>query len=212
MERRISQFEVGWAIGFWEGEGSVHHDPERGMLRVSANQAVLQPLLRLRRILGGRIRVAVRSYKGEEHTMYEWQAVGVRAAGICMTFYAKLSPRRQEQVRLALERWRSHRAHHRHWTVCKYDHPFTPENTYVHPVTGSRRCRTCVNKRNARYEREKREARGGQPRAKLTASDVRAIRRLAVTGTSQGELCRLYGIKAPAMSVLLAGKTWKHVV
>lgn len=32
-------------------------------------------------------------------------------------------------------------------THCKHQHPFSPENTWVNPRTGSRACRTCKNDR-----------------------------------------------------------------
>jgi hypothetical protein len=43
-----------------------------------------------------------------------------------------------------------HMKHHNAVTHCKYGHEFTPTNTYTHPVTGVRQCRTC----NARRQRE----------------------------------------------------------
>lgn len=32
--------------------------------------------------------------------------------------------------------------------ACPAGHPYSPENTYVHPVKGHRRCRTCMRKRD----------------------------------------------------------------
>lgn len=40
-----------------------------------------------------------------------------------------------------------------HWNsrkqVCKYGHPFTPENTYIAPKTGARNCKACQRERAA---------------------------------------------------------------
>lgn len=38
---------------------------------------------------------------------------------------------------------------------CRHGHPFSPENTYVHPTQGSRICRTCTNISIARYQARK---------------------------------------------------------
>ena len=51
-----------------------------------------------------------------------------------------------------------------------------------------------------------------QPGAKLTPAKVRNIRAKYATGTfTQKDLAQQYGISAPAMNLLLNGKTWAHV-
>jgi hypothetical protein len=46
--------------------------------------------------------------------------------------------------------------------------------------------------------------------AKLTEMDVREIRQLAAS-MSQVQLALKYGVKQPAISDILVGKTWTHV-
>jgi hypothetical protein len=40
--------------------------------------------------------------------------------------------------------------------VCDHGHPFTVENTYVHPQRGTRHCRACLAETRERYERRRR--------------------------------------------------------
>lgn len=46
---------------------------------------------------------------------------------------------------------------------------------------------------------------------KLTADDVRAIRRRAAAGESRGDLAAAYGINRSNIRGIVVGKTWKHV-
>lgn len=49
------------------------------------------------------------------------------------------------------------------------------------------------------------------PTAKLTADQVREIRALHATGTTQKELQRRYGVKAPAINRIVHRTGWRHV-
>tara|TARA_R110002012_G_scaffold106399_1_gene247664 strand:- start:244 stop:714 length:471 start_codon:yes stop_codon:yes gene_type:complete len=40
-------------------------------------------------------------------------------------------------------------------TRCKHGHEFTEENTYIHPVSNARKCRTCDIKSSRAYESKK---------------------------------------------------------
>ena len=46
---------------------------------------------------------------------------------------------------------------------------------------------------------------------KLTASDVRAIRRLAASGHKYAALARVYSVTTPAIWQVVHRKTWKHI-
>jgi hypothetical protein len=39
-------------------------------------------------------------------------------------------------------------------TQCIRNHPFTPENTYINPTSGSRQCRTCRREDNRRRKQK----------------------------------------------------------
>ena len=201
-----------WIAGFFEGEGCIHCNPRKSLLAVSANQKIREPLECLHEMLGGAIRPSMKMYRGEPRPIFTWTVVGSRAAGVAMTLYPLLSTRRKEQIRDALDRWKSHRAHHRHWTMCKYGHPFTEDNVYIHPTNGSRKCKTCIRDRNRGYEQARRRAAGSVPRAKITPEDVRVIRRKFAEGVTQRSLCEAYGLTQGTMHHIVHGLTWKHVV
>jgi hypothetical protein len=57
-----------------------------------------------------------------------------------------------------------------------------------------------------------RSARGERnAQAKITAADVREIRRRHLAGATQSSLCGDFGLRRNAMSALVTGKTWRHV-
>jgi hypothetical protein len=143
--------DIAWLAGFIEGEGYINCDRHKSLLRVTANQKDREPLDKVCRIVGGNITIAKAGYLRRPNPIFTWQVAGSRAAGVIMTLYSFLSARRKAQALQALNLWKSHRSHHRHWTVCKRGHQFDEKNTYVHPVTGMRRCRICVSVQNQRY-------------------------------------------------------------
>src|SRR5262245_34912045 len=92
----MTEKEIGWVVGFLEGEGSFQ--AKGNVIRVSVSQVQLEPLERLRRYIGGHI-YRVRAKKGPIH---HWTLNG-KAAALMMEFLLPdLSPRRQEQCRKAL--------------------------------------------------------------------------------------------------------------
>jgi len=210
MDTQYRTSELYWAVGFLEGEGSFYCSEVKSLLRIMAPQKEREPLARLQQLLGGSLRTAIRRYKGQPHEMFEWDASGSRAAGIMMTVYVEMSQRRRTQIRLALSRWKAHRAHHRHWTTCKRGHPLTVDNVYA-GSDGARRCRTCVRAWARRKDSAKRLQVGSVPRAKLTEVQVQLIRLRFATGTPQAVLCREFGIGPAAMHHLVHRITWKHV-
>ena len=48
-------------------------------------------------------------------------------------------------------------------------------------------------------------------RRKLTADDVRSIRRMNAEGATQTRIATLYGVSQPAIHFILVGRTWRHV-
>ena len=51
----------------------------------------------------------------------------------------------------------------------------------------------------------------GSQKSHLTEDDVVAIRAAYASGTQQSQLCRLYGLKPPAMWAIVHRHSWKHV-
>lgn len=103
--------DLEWAAGFLEGEGSFTKSAYKiaaenrvaSTVRVTATQMTLEPLERLQRIFGGKVsRVKDRPSHGVG--VWHWYTSGVFARGIMMTLYSLLSPRRQAQIRGALDK------------------------------------------------------------------------------------------------------------
>lgn len=144
--------DLQWAAGFLEGEGSFVATKEG--IRVTAAQVQLWPLNKLVRMFGGVIRTNPRSPLGKQEC-HSWTIGSKVAAGVTMTLYSMLSPRRQGQARNALSRWRSAGLPSAERTHCPKGHEYTPENTLFHkrrpPRTVGRECRTCVLARNSAH-------------------------------------------------------------
>lgn len=86
--------DIYWAAGIYEGEG--HCNFSSGTQRLAVTQKDPWILLRLQSLFGG----TIGSHK--DRSINTWTLNGVRARGLLMTLYSLLSPRRQEQVRMAL--------------------------------------------------------------------------------------------------------------
>lgn len=131
--------DLGWAAGFLEGEG---HFGFTGSPHIQAPQVQREPLERLARLFGGTIheRKIGRTMFGRTPCP-AWHLTGPRAAGVMMTLYGLMSPRRQAKIREVLAKWRAlpgalHLRRH-----CKQGHEFTAANTYR--AKGQRRCLEC---------------------------------------------------------------------
>ena len=105
--------------GFLEGEGSFGQEYRRA--RVSANQVQRWPLDRCRQLLGGSICFSPKSGK---NGLYCWHLTGVAGAGLMMTLYPLLSPKRQRQCRTALSVWHTAATANRFRTTCPKGHPY----------------------------------------------------------------------------------------
>ena len=89
-----SAFDIVWAAGIFEGEGSVHKHSDQ----LSVGQKDPWILYRLNSLFGG----SVRTHSSHKHGLSVWTLCGARARGFAMTIYQFLSPRRKEQVRRRL--------------------------------------------------------------------------------------------------------------
>lgn len=95
--------DIAWAAGFLEGEGCFH--PARQ--KITAAQVQLHPLEKLRDLFGGSIK-KYGPYGSSKHTnpYYLWALCGSKCAGLSMTIYDCMSPRRKEQIKTMLDRWK----------------------------------------------------------------------------------------------------------
>ena len=125
---RVDIVDLAWAAGFLEGEGSFTIQ-SNGKHYVQAPQVQREPLDRLRAMFGGSICFT-------SSRIFRWRLCGPAAAGLMMTLYQWMSPRRREQIRRVLEAWRSRPTADRFRTLCRKGHPLTG------PM-GSRRCEPC---------------------------------------------------------------------
>jgi hypothetical protein len=156
-EHRVTDdpFELGWAAGFLEGEGSFHLSKS---VRISAGQQSIEPLVRLQRALGcGRIRAAGTpgrgAHKAHWSKTWSWTLGGVLAAEVMRVLEPHMSARRREQIRVCLD-FMDERFAERACLVCG-EH-FTPRNT--RKVYCSRRCnRTAHARRHGVPERNSTE-------------------------------------------------------
>jgi hypothetical protein len=102
--RMANDFEVAWAAGVYEGEGSCVRSGH-GQRSFVAQMAQKDPdvLYRLRDLFGGLVteRNNNRSQlvrKGEHATIYTWQLCGDRARIFLTAIYPYLTPRRKAQI------------------------------------------------------------------------------------------------------------------
>jgi hypothetical protein len=99
------------AAGWYEGEGTVRTD--KGRIQVGIAQSDEWMPNRLKALFGGSIYILPPGYMKQHFTkeynikeMRRWQLTGVRARGFLMTIYPFCSPRRQTQIKTALDSWR----------------------------------------------------------------------------------------------------------
>jgi len=114
----IAKNDLYWVAGFLEGEGSFLVSKNAGMTIVSASQKQLQPLQRLVSLVGGKIYTKV---GGRDINM--WACRSSRGAGLMMTLYDLMSPRRKEQITNSLSKWRL-RLQWKYRKKCKNGHPY----------------------------------------------------------------------------------------
>lgn len=135
----VTACQLHWSAGFLEGEGSF------GLIRkqasVKAAQVQREPLERLQAIFGGAIYTC--SPNGPNSQPYfQWSTHSTKAAGIAMTLYTLMSPRRQQQIERLLDVWKSSSdGSNALKTHCKRGHSYSGDNLYV--FRGGRYCRAC---------------------------------------------------------------------
>lgn len=151
--------ELYWAAGFLEGEGCFHFGPKA--VYVTATQVQRQPLERLLALFGGTIQAKRKSRTPNAQDFYRWTVGGTRGAGIAMMMWTLMSPRRREQIEVALAKWKqlppSRSNIMRVTGHCASGHKMTPENTGHHSA-GYRFCRICKRNGDVAYRKNRRAA------------------------------------------------------
>lgn len=214
----VSALHLSWAAGFIEGEGSFSSAGKESAC-VTAAQVQKEPIDRLQALFGGR--VVQRYTKGHSSKpIWVWSLPARRSIEVMMTLYVLMSPRRQAQIRAALDMWKSQKRILRPHgsSVCGNGHDLTADNVYI-TSAGHRKCRACalgVKKEMRRRghlgiaprKRENWEpARGEQnASAKLSDSEVIDIRAAITSGVRQVDLARKYGVTPALISLIKRGK------
>lgn len=100
-----STWDIAWAAGIYEGEGSCSSKNENrkyGSMTIQVVQKDRWILDRLRAMFGGSVQV---QNKGANHLCHVWCLHGPRARGFSMTIYKFLSPRRRDKIQEVLSKW-----------------------------------------------------------------------------------------------------------
>jgi hypothetical protein len=140
---------LAWSAGFLEGEGSFSF---KSSIAISASQVQLWPLMRLQSLFGGSIQMNGRP-KPRCQPCRVWYLHGHRAAAVMMTLYTFMSPRRQQQIRLSLKRWKPLQVANALRQSCPKGHPYRRL-----PNSTRRYCPTCSNAHHQRWLQTKQEA------------------------------------------------------
>jgi len=92
---------LGWAAGFYEGEGSSFYSATARSHRIVINQVEREPLERMVAYFGGHIH-AIPAHRTSLPS-WRWQCYGALARGLMLTLYALLSAKRQAHIRKVID-------------------------------------------------------------------------------------------------------------
>ena len=153
----VNDRALAWIAGFLEGEGSFCGGISQ--FTVSAVQVQKEPLDRLHLALGG----FLKPYINQRGTLiWRWTINGAYAMGVAYTLYTFMSPRRREQIRRMVARWKTRPGKKRtgqfRVTHCQEGHELGPHNTYRRVGKG-RTCKICANEQARRWSLEHPERR-----------------------------------------------------
>lgn len=93
--REPEEWEIFWAAGFLEGDGSF--DVDNRYLRVRADQVDPEPLTRLHEIFGGWMGIRGKPTSAG-NTVHRWSLSGVKAEALADLIYPYLTKRRQIKI------------------------------------------------------------------------------------------------------------------
>ena len=138
---------VVWTAAFIEGEGYPYF--YGGRLEISVTQKDREPAHRCQSWWGGS------TYPIKAGQYIRWSISGGHAAGLMMMIYPFLSARRRDQIKTALNGWRSRPPDYGFRIQCKGGHPYNQENTYSSTTRAggiNRQCRICRRDRKRRAQ------------------------------------------------------------
>lgn len=104
----MTEYELGWVVGFLEGEGSFYCGTAKyRTVLIRASQVQLSPLIQLRDYTGiGKITREQKKKAPRQQPFYSYWVAGSPARALCTKLRPYMSPKRQAQIDTALERWR----------------------------------------------------------------------------------------------------------
>lgn len=144
----ITPRHLEWFAGFYEGEGSCFCKAPNSV-RLTIAQVNREPLERCQTLFGGAI-YPIKRQKENHQQCYRWELVGSHAAGLLMTIYCLLSNKRRDQVRSALQEWRTILTAAKFRETCKHGHVFDEVGYYI-TNNGARDCKACHKAAVDRY-------------------------------------------------------------
>jgi hypothetical protein len=150
----VKTWELGWAAGLLEGEGSFTHH-RNGDLVVSATMTDGDVIDHLQSIFGGTQR-QFRLPSGK--TAFSWRITNqAQAAGVMMTLYPLMGTRRQVKIVECLDAWKAKPLRKAMWTHCKNGHELIGDNLWIthEGKYEKRRCRECSRLRQIKYRDKK---------------------------------------------------------
>lgn len=151
--------DIAWAAGFLEGEGWFGC-AGKNSLSCTCCQVQEEPLRRLQSIFGGNIQGPIKkSGNNPNHSaFFRWAKCGHAAAGMMMTLYGLMSPKRKEQIRLALAKWKIAAGAPGIRRFCRQGHEYSGDNLGHTNRKGrgkpSRLCRICNRAAGKRYRQK----------------------------------------------------------
>ena len=125
---------------------------------IEVAQVQKEPLDRLLAVFGGKVSFHKRkNAKAEWSDFYRWTLYGNKAAGMMMTLFKLMSPKRKDQIEVVVSAWikRGKRgSHHRNMTHCKAGHEYI-EGSWTRKGENGRQCKICMNTYRAAYAARK---------------------------------------------------------
>lgn len=151
----IRAIDVAWAAGFLEGEGSFYN---YGTPVVTVAQVQREPIERMEKLFGGssnqRITKGFSGKNGPPQPIWVWKAPAYRSIEIMMTVYSLMSPKRQSEIKDAIEKWKAARPFKRKgFHLCARGHRMTEDNQFR--SAGRMWCRACKNQKRKEWRAER---------------------------------------------------------